>query len=145
MSSSETDGGRNGPLSGIERLKQEVVVLEARLSGLEQENSRSVALFQVLGKALGFGAAGKLEWARFKLKFKQEELSQLEAQRHLPEAAAGSTASSTRPQPAPSADPAGETTRQKMERMVKENPAELTSHIRLVYRRLIEAENSAVR
>jgi hypothetical protein len=63
-----------------EELQQEVVVLETQLTELEQKNSRLPALLQMLGKYFGFGAAGKLEWARFKLKLKREELGRFETQ-----------------------------------------------------------------
>jgi hypothetical protein len=66
--------------SGVENLKEEVVVLEAQLAELEQKNLRSPALLQKLGEFFGFGAAGKLDWARFKLNFKQEQLDRFEAQ-----------------------------------------------------------------
>jgi hypothetical protein len=65
---------------GVEDLKAEVAVLEAQLAELEQKNLRSPVLLQKLGEYLGFGAAGKLGWARFKLNFKQEQLDRLEAQ-----------------------------------------------------------------
>jgi hypothetical protein len=63
-----------------EELKEEVAVLEAQLAELEQKNLRSSALIQKLGEYFGFGAAGKLDWARFKLNFKREELDRFEAQ-----------------------------------------------------------------
>jgi len=69
---------------GVERLKEEVAVLEAQLAGLEFENSHSPALLRMLGNRLGFGAAGKLDWTRFKLKLKQEELDHFEAQYGMP-------------------------------------------------------------
>ena len=65
---------------GVENLKEEVAVLEAQLAELEQKNLRSPVLLQKLGEYFGFGAAGKLGWARFKLNFKQEQLDRFEAQ-----------------------------------------------------------------
>jgi hypothetical protein len=64
----------------VAELKEEVAVLKAQLAELEQKNLRSSALIRKLGEFFAFGAAGKLEWARFKLNFKQEELDRLEAQ-----------------------------------------------------------------
>jgi hypothetical protein len=64
----------------VENLKEEVAVLEAQLTELEQKNLRSPVLLQKLGEYFGFGAAGKLGWARFKLNFKQEQLDRSEAQ-----------------------------------------------------------------
>ena len=65
---------------GVENLKEEVAVLETQLAELEQKNLRSPVLLQKLGEYFGFGAAGKLGWARFKLNFKQEQLDRFEAQ-----------------------------------------------------------------
>jgi hypothetical protein len=65
---------------GGENLKGEVAVLEAQLAELEQKNLRSPILLQKLGEYFGFGAAGKLGWARFKLSFKREQLERFEAQ-----------------------------------------------------------------
>jgi hypothetical protein len=65
---------------GVENLKEEVAVLEAQLAELEQKNLRSPVLLQKLGAYFGFGAAGKLVWARYKLNFKREQLDRFEAQ-----------------------------------------------------------------
>jgi hypothetical protein len=59
-------------------LKEEVAVLKAQLTALEQ-NLSSSAIIRKLGEYFGFGAAGKLDWARFMLDFKQEELDRFEA------------------------------------------------------------------
>lgn len=114
---------------GVEKLKAEVAALEAGLANLEQQNLRSFPLVQQLSRFFGFGAAGKLDWARFKLNFKQEELNQFRVQ-EMPEV--NVTRSS------PSSDRAAETSRQKMERMIVENPAELEPHIRRAYQSLID-------
>jgi hypothetical protein len=53
--------------------------LEAQLAEIEQKNLRSPVLLQKLGEDFGFGAAGKLGWARFELNFKQEQLDRFEA------------------------------------------------------------------
>ncbi len=63
----------------VENLKEEVAVLEAQLAELEQKNLRSPVLLQKLGEHFGFGAAGKLDWARFKLNFKRDQLDRFEA------------------------------------------------------------------
>jgi hypothetical protein len=46
---------------------------------LEQEYARSSALLKMLGRAFGFGAAGKLERARFKVSYKREQLAEFES------------------------------------------------------------------
>lgn len=68
---------------GAEKLKAEVAELEAGLTDLEERSRRSSRLMRKLGRYFGFGAAGKLEWARFKLNFKQEELDQF-SNREMP-------------------------------------------------------------
>jgi hypothetical protein len=68
-------------------LKEEVAVLEAQLAELVQRNLRSSAIIRKLGELFGFGAAGKLDWARFKLNFKREELDRFEAQPEIMKAA----------------------------------------------------------
>jgi hypothetical protein len=65
----------------VENLKEEVAAQEALLAELEQKNLRSPVLLQKLGYFFGFGAAGKLDWARFKLRFKREQLNRFEASR----------------------------------------------------------------
>ncbi len=109
----------------IESFKAEVAVLESELRELQQQHLRAPLLIQKFALFFGFGAAGKLERARFKLKFKQEELQQRIFQ-PLPEVAI--------------ADSIIETTRQKMMRMIAENPAELEPHIRRVYQALLAVE-----
>jgi hypothetical protein len=69
-------------------LKEEVGVLKAHLAELEQKNLRSSVIIRKLSEFFGFGAAGKLEWARFKLNFKQEELDRFEAQPEMLKVAA---------------------------------------------------------
>ncbi len=125
---------------GVENLKEEVAVLEAQLAELEEKNLRSPVLLQKLGEYFGFGAAGKLDWARFKLNFKQEQLDRFEAQPEMLEVTAKHYNTAPEPQRAPPAGRAGETARQKMERMIRENPAPLEPHIRRIYQSLIEAE-----
>lgn len=109
---------------GVEKLKAEVVVLGNSLAELERQNLRSSIFVQKLGRFFAFGAAGKLEWARFKLNFKQEQLDDFMSV-EMPEAKMAL-------QPQVSGRLL-ETARQKMERMIAENPAELEPHIRRVY------------
>jgi hypothetical protein len=117
----------------VEKLRDEVAVLIGQQATLAQQNLRASTLLQKLGKTYGFGVAGKLEWANFKLKFKQEQLADCE-QRYsntlLPDGPPGLHL----------AAPIRETARQKMERMVLENPLELEPHIRRVYQPLMAAE-----
>ena len=65
---------------GVENLKEEVAILEAQLAELEQKNLRSPVLLQKLGAYFGFGVAGKLVWARYKLNFKRDQLDRFETQ-----------------------------------------------------------------
>ena len=88
---------------------------------------------QKLGKTYGFGVAGKLEWADFKLKFKQEQLADCvkrDGSERLPGSLPGLHLVA----------PVKETAQQKMERMITENPLELEPHIRRAYQPLIAAE-----
>jgi hypothetical protein len=62
-----------------EELQNEAAVFAAQLAALEQEYARSPALLKMLGRAFGFGAAGKLERARFKVSYKQEQLAEFES------------------------------------------------------------------
>jgi len=62
-----------------EELQKEVEVFAAQLAALEQEYARSPALLKMLGRAFGFGAAGKLERARFKVSYKREQLAEFES------------------------------------------------------------------
>ena len=62
-----------------EELQKEVAVFAAQLAALEQEYARSSALLKMLGRAFGFGAAGKLERARFKVSYKREQLAEFES------------------------------------------------------------------
>jgi hypothetical protein len=62
-----------------EELQKEAAVFDVQLAALEQEYSRSPALLKMLGRAFGFGAAGKLERARFKVSYKREQLAEFES------------------------------------------------------------------
>jgi hypothetical protein len=62
-----------------EELQKEATVFAAQLAALEQEYARSPALLKMLGRAFGFGAAGKLERARFKVSYKREQLAEFES------------------------------------------------------------------
>jgi len=65
-----------------EELRKEAAVFAAQLAALEQEYASSSALLKMLGRAFGFGAAGKLERARFKVSYKRQQLAEFES-RHL--------------------------------------------------------------
>ena len=145
MSVDQVTQDRAGLRGEIDRVRQEVVVLQSHLAGLARENSRGRKLLQTLSGHLGFGAAGRSEWPRFKLKLKQRELVLLEAHYerlgvsdHLPRPA-------TERQIAPPAGRAGESARQKMERLIEESPGALVPYIRRIYRPIIEAEESPER
>ena len=62
-----------------EELQKEAALFAAQLAALEQEYARSPALLKMLGRAFGFGAAGKLERARFKVSYKREQLAEFES------------------------------------------------------------------
>jgi hypothetical protein len=62
-----------------EELQKDAAVFAAQLIALEQEYARSPALLKALGRAFGFGAAGKLERARFKVSYKREQLAEFES------------------------------------------------------------------
>jgi len=62
-----------------QELQKEAAVFAAQLAALEQEYARSPALLKMLGRAFGFGAAGKLERARFKVSYKREQLAEFES------------------------------------------------------------------
>jgi hypothetical protein len=85
----------------IARFKEDVAVLKTQLAGLGQEKLRSSVLFQKLGEYFGFGAAGKLDWVRFKLKYKQEELARCEAEQARLDAPANGPNRAPKPPPAP--------------------------------------------
>jgi hypothetical protein len=61
-----------------EELQKEAAFFAAQLVALEQEYVRSPALLKMLGRAFGFGAAGKLERARFKVSYKRQQLAEFE-------------------------------------------------------------------
>jgi hypothetical protein len=62
-----------------DELQKEAAVFEAQLTALEQEYACSTILLKMLGRAFGFGAAGKLERARFKVSYKREQLAEFES------------------------------------------------------------------
>lgn len=73
--------------SRIQELTAEAALLASQYMELQQKVADTPAFFRVLGRSLGFGAAGKLDWARFKLSVKQEELRDIQlAYRSLVEA-----------------------------------------------------------
>ncbi len=62
-----------------EELRKESALFVNQLAALEQECARSSALSKMLGRAFGFGATGKLERARFKVSYKNEQLAEFES------------------------------------------------------------------
>src|SRR5262245_6404008 len=62
-----------------EELQKEAAVFAAQLAALEQEYDSSSAILKMLGRAFGFGAAGKLERARFKVSYKRQQLAEFES------------------------------------------------------------------
>jgi hypothetical protein len=62
-----------------EELQKQAADFEAQLAALEQEYARSTTLLKMLGRAFGFGAAGKLERARFKVSYKLQQLAEFES------------------------------------------------------------------
>ncbi|MBS1810777.1 MAG: hypothetical protein JST84_21615 [Acidobacteria bacterium] len=137
----ESDHAQEEYKQHISELKGDIAKLAAHRAALEEENHRHSPLMQKLGKYVGFGAAGKLEWVCFKLNFKQEELARLslQAEAHSNEAVQnGAKVFSL--VPASQARQTNETAQQKMERMIAENPPALKVHIQQVYQPLIEAE-----
>lgn len=135
MQRAEIDRDQQEFKQQIKALKDDIAGLTTRRDTLEQENHRASLLMQKLGKYVGVGAGGKLEWVSFKLKFKQEQLAGMVMH---PEEQMNGVA--TLLSMVPKAMTASETTQQKMERMVRENPLELEPHIRRVYQSLMAAE-----
>ncbi len=121
----------------VKELKAEIADLATQCQTFEQENLRSSTLVRKFGRYIGLGAAGKLEWACFKLSFKQEQLARLVLH---PDEQMNGVSTLFSMVPAAKALPAPETKQEKMERMITENPSELEPHIRRVYQVLIEAE-----
>ncbi len=118
----------------IKELKTEIASLAERRDALEQEHQQSSPLMQKLSRYVGFGPGGKLQWIHFKLKFKQEQLAELVIH---PEEGMNGVAKLLSLATPPSVT---ETIQEKMERMVRENPAELEPDIRRVYQRLLPTE-----
>lgn len=107
MSSARIEQDRAWFYGEVERLRSEVVVLEAKLAKLKQQHARAPALLQILSNYFGFGAAGKLDWARFKLKLKEEELTLFKSQSEALEGSAKHSGSGTAAQPELSPEVAG--------------------------------------
>ena len=74
-----TEQGNEWVRQRREELQKEVAVFAAQLVALEQEYARYSSLFKMFGRAFGFGAAGKLERARFKVSYKREQLAEFES------------------------------------------------------------------
>ena len=120
----------------VKELKEQIAILRSQFADLKQKVSSSPVLIRLLGKSLGFGAASKIDWVYFKLRIKQEELTQTEQV---------ATEDERQKLTGQLSDNVSETARQKMERMIIENPAGLELHIRLAYQPLIESEEGSGR
>lgn len=140
MSSAKIEQDRGWFQQGIEKLIAEIAILEAQLAELEQQHSRAPVLLQKLGLYLGFGTAEKLEWARFRLKLKQQELDRFKTRHGVLKVTAKHSSIVPETQHALPHGHTGETARQKMARMITENPPGLEPHLRRIYQPLIEAE-----
>ena len=79
ISSTFTEQDDVWALKRHEELQAEAAAFAGQLAELEKEYARSSSLRKFLGRAFGFGATGKLERARFKVSYKQEQLAQFEA------------------------------------------------------------------
>lgn len=99
MSSAKIEQDRAWCFREIERLRSEVVILEAQFVKLEQRHAHSPVLLKILSSYFGFGAAGKLDWDRFKLKLKQEELDLFKSQYEVLEVSTRHSGSGTESQP----------------------------------------------
>jgi hypothetical protein len=133
MHKATIEEGPSGSPGEVEKLREEVAVLIGQQAALTRQSQCASTLMQKLGKTYGFGVAGKLEWADFKLKFKQEQLADCE-QHNRHTMLAGS------PSGLHLVATVKETAQHKMERMIAENPSELEPHIRRAYQSLIAAE-----
>lgn len=67
-------------LATLEIVKEEIVVLKSEVTNLEQQQAKTPKILQILGKWFGFGPTNKLDWVRFKLKVKTEEMASNKAQ-----------------------------------------------------------------
>ena len=63
----------------VEELRQGVSNLEARLAEMKERSARTSPLLRAFGRQFGFGAAGKIDWANFKLTYLRDELARLES------------------------------------------------------------------
>lgn len=63
-----------------EELQAEISALERQLADFDQRSAVLPFFIRSFYRAFGFGATGKIEWARFKLGFKREELAEFKAQ-----------------------------------------------------------------
>lgn len=124
----------------INDIKDEITKLAARREELEREHHDHSPFFQRLSKYIGFGAAKKLDWVRFKLNFQPEESVRLTLQTNVhPQGRTALPSIMTVSQTMR----VNETIHQKIERMVRENPPALEIHIRQVYQYIIETAQPA--
>ncbi len=125
--------GPAGSSGEAEKLRKEIAVLIGQRAALTQQSQGASTLMQKLGKTYGFGVARKLEWADFKLKFKQEQLADCEQHNRHTMLAGNSSGLHL-------VAAVKEAAQHKMERTIAENPSELEPHIRRAYQLLIAAE-----
>src|ERR1043166_3418675 len=62
----------------VKELQQEVTTLENQIAELEKKIASTPGFLRSFGRQFGFGAAGKIDWVRFKLRFMREELARFE-------------------------------------------------------------------
>ncbi len=119
----------------IKELKADIVGLTTRRAALEQENHRASLLMQKLGKYVGIGVGGKLQRVTLRLQYKHKQLAGLvlHPEEHMNGVAKLLSM-------LPQATLTNETSRQKMECLVTENPLEPEPHIRRIYQPIIKAE-----
>ena len=69
----------NGFARGAKNYKRRPQSLRLNLSRWSRNTPAPPRLLKMLGRAFGFGAAGKLERARFKVSYKREQLAEFES------------------------------------------------------------------
>ena len=69
----------NGYARGAKSYKRKSQSLRLNLPRWSRNTPAPPTLLKMLGRAFGFGAAGKLERARFKVSYKREQLAEFES------------------------------------------------------------------
>lgn len=64
--------------SEVTEVTQDISIIKACISRLEEEYSHSSFIAQTVGNWFGFGPSNKLQWQYFKLKLKQRDLTQMQ-------------------------------------------------------------------